>query len=202
MKPVLFYDTETTGFPRWHLPSGDPSQPHITQIAAELYDEDSGNVLGSMNLLIKPNGWDIPEETVTMNGITTELAASFGVPASLAIDVFMRLWNRSELRVGHNESFDMRMIRIELMRLYDEETADDWRDGPAYCTQSNSTKIVNLPPSEKMLAAGQKRPKTPKLEEAYEFFTGRKLENAHNAAADVAACREVYFGILKHKEAA
>lgn len=202
MKPILFYDTETTGLPRWSLPSEDPSQPHITQIAAELVDEDSGLVLAGMNLLIKPDGWVIPDDIAEMTGITTELCEAFGVALGQAMDLFLGLWSRANIRVGHNESFDMRMVRIELMRVYGEAVADDWKEGSAFCTRSNSTKIVNLPPTEKMLAAGKKNAKPPKLGEAFEFFTGRQLDGAHNAMVDVAGCRDVYFGILNHRKTA
>jgi DNA polymerase-3 subunit epsilon len=42
---------------------------------------------------------------------------------------------------------------------------------------------------------GRKHPKSPNLGEAYEFFTGRKLVNAHDAAVDVAACKAVYLAL-------
>ncbi|WP_434627541.1 3'-5' exonuclease [Chromobacterium sp. CV08] len=202
MKPILFYDTETTGLPNWSAPSDDPSQPHVTQLAAELVDEDSGEVLDSMDMLIQPDGWTIPDDVAELTGITTERAAEFGVPLAQAMEAFLKLWAQVERRVGHNETFDARMIRIELMRLYGDERADEWKAGASFCTCSNSTKLVNLPPTEKMLAAGKKNAKPPTLAEAYEFFTGQRLEGAHNAMVDVAGCRAVYFGILRHREAA
>ncbi|OVE46720.1 3'-5' exonuclease [Chromobacterium violaceum] len=202
MKPILFYDTETTGLPQWKLPSDDPLQPHITQLAAELVDEDTGDVLDSMDVLIQPDGWTIPDDVAELTGITTERAAEFGVPLAQAMDSFLNLWAQVGLRVGHNEPFDARMVRIELMRVIGEGAADAWKEGAAFCTCSNSTKLVNLPPTERMLAAGKKNAKPPNLAEAFEFFTGRKLEGAHNAMVDVAGCRAVYFGILRHREAA
>ncbi|MCK4621311.1 MAG: hypothetical protein KAT62_03750 [Desulfuromonadales bacterium] len=50
MKPVIFYDTETTGLPDWKNPSGGETQPHIVQIGAILADEDTKRVLGSVDL--------------------------------------------------------------------------------------------------------------------------------------------------------
>ncbi|MEM5405806.1 3'-5' exonuclease [Paraburkholderia unamae] len=200
MKPILFYDTETTGLPLWSEPSEHPDQPRITQLAAELCDVDSGRVLAFMDLLIKPDGWTIPAELEQLTGITNELAQDFGVPIVAALDLFLDLWERAELRVGHNETFDMRMLRIEIMRsTYGHDFADRWKAAPAFCTQGNSVKIINLPPTEKMIRAGRNHAKSPNLGEAFEFFTGKKLEGAHNAAIDLAACKAVYFGIEAHR---
>lgn len=71
------------------------------------------------------------------------------------------------------------------------------RGGAAFCTQGKSTKIINLPPTAKMLAAGRKHAKSPNLAEAYEHFTGKALEGAHNAAVDLAATKAVYYGIKR-----
>lgn len=201
MNTALFYDTETNGLPIWSLPSEDPSQPHITQIAAELCDESNGNVLASMDVLIKPDGWAIPADIAELTGITTERALAEGIPVDEALDQFITLWRRAALRVAHNESFDMRMVRIQLMRsaAYGAELADEWKAAPAYCTQGKCTKIINLPPTEKMLAAGRKHAKSPNLGEAYQFFTGKTLEDAHNAAVDLAGCKAVYYGIKAHQ---
>jgi DNA polymerase-3 subunit epsilon len=197
MNPIIFYDTETTGLPQWSLPSEDPSQPHITQLAAELFDEDSGTVLAYMDFLIKPEGWTIPADIEELTGITNERANLFGVPIAQVLPIFLDMWKKSTMRVAHNESFDMRMVRIELMRslAHGEEYADYWKAGPAYCTQVKSTKLINLPPTAKMLAAGRKNAKSPNLGEAYRHFTGKELLGAHNAAVDLDGCKAVYFGI-------
>lgn len=204
MTPILIYDTETTGIPQWGLPSEDPSQPRITQLAAELHDEDTGTTLAFMDLIIKPEGWTIPEELEALTGITNEKAERFGAPIGQALGLFLEMWKKATLRVAHNEPFDMRMIRIELMRSteHDDVFADEWKAGPAFCTQKNSTKIVNLPPTEKMAAAGRYHAKSPNLGEAYKHFTGTDLIGAHNAAVDLAACREVYYGIKRYHAAA
>ncbi len=63
---------------------------------------------------------------------------------------------------------------------------------PQYCTQEASAPIVNLPPTERMIAAGRNHPKSPQLGEAYEHFTGEKLEGAHDALVDVLACKLIF----------
>ncbi len=197
MKPVLFYDTETTGIPNHNLPNNHPLQPRVTQIAAELVDTDTGDVLGALNFLIKPEGWIIPDKLAALTGISTERADKFGVQISHVLTTFLSLSLASELRVGHNEKFDAKMMAIEIDRLFPLNMVS-WGIAPTFCTQEKSVNIINLPPTPKMVAAGRNHPKSPNLTEAYKYFTGLELSGAHNAAVDIMACKEVYFGILKH----
>lgn len=208
MKTILFYDTETTGLPLWNLPSEHPDQPRVVQLAAELCVEETGDTLQQMNMIILPDGWTIPDDVAAVHGITTERAMAEGIAADLAVAHFIDMWTEADQRAGHNESFDMRMLRIELMRhgFYSMQTigtppvpfADYWKAAPAYCTQGNSVKILNLPPTPKMVAARRKGPKSPNLGEAYQFFTGQPLEGAHDAMNDVRAAKAVYYGIKAH----
>ena len=50
---VLAYDTETTGLPNWKAPSGDPSQPHLVQIAALVANIETRQVIASLDLIDK-----------------------------------------------------------------------------------------------------------------------------------------------------
>lgn len=209
-KMILFYDTETTGLPLFKEPSEHPDQPFITQLAAELCIEETGEAVASFDFLIKPEGWVIPEDLQALTGITMDRAERFGVPAKVAMDAFLELWTNSDLRCAHNESFDMRIVRIGIMKCSywsmeamqtgagEVPFADYWKQAPAFCTQTNSTKILMLPPTEKMMAKNMKGPKSPNLGEAYKHFTGQELEGAHNARVDVAACKAVYYGIKAH----
>ena len=193
---ALFYDTETTGLLNWAAPSEDPSQPRITQLCAELVDDDTGEVYAVLNTLIQPDGWTIPADLEALTGITTDKARAVGAPMAAVLPMFVHLWQRCDVRIAHNESFDMRMVRIELMRHTDlSGLADPWKAGKAFCTQVKSTPILKLPPTEKMIAAGRNHHKSANLGEAYRHFTGNELEGAHNAAVDVAACKAVYFAL-------
>jgi DNA polymerase-3 subunit epsilon len=194
---VIFYDTETQGLPLFNEPSEDPRQPHIVQLAACLVDLETRKTIASMDVIVRPNGWSIPEDVAKIHGITTERAADVGIPEAIALDMFMELYG-GRLRVAHNESFDARIMRIALLRHgRNALTADAWKDGKAECTQQLSTPILKLPPTEKMLAAGRTHFKSANLGEAYRHFTGKELIGAHSALADVQACMAVYFA-AKH----
>ena len=115
----------------------------------------------------------------------------------MAVGLFMELWDVSDLRIGHNEKFDARILRIALMRhgTRPQEEADAWKAGAAECTQALSTPILKLPPTPKMIAAGRRHHKSANLGEAYRYFTGKTLEGAHSAMVDVQACLAVYRAI-------
>lgn len=195
MNLAFFYDTETTGLPLFKEPSEHPDQPHIVQLAGALVNMDSRDIIASMDVIVRPDGWEIPDEVAAVHGITTEHARAVGVPESLAVSLFLELWG-GHLRIAHNEAFDARIVRIAQHRAGDLETElDAWKNGTAECTARLATPIVKCPPTAKMLAAGHTHYKTANLAEAVLFFTGKPLVNAHSAMADVLGCMAVYFGI-------
>lgn len=87
----IFFDTETTGIPNWKEPSEHPDQPHIVQLAAELVDLDTQEVLDSMDVIVKPDGWIISEEMTAIHGITNEHALEVGIPEELALDMLLAM---------------------------------------------------------------------------------------------------------------
>lgn len=196
---AIFYDTETTGLPLFSQPSEDPGQPNIVQIAALLVDMKSRSVVSSMDVIVRPNGWEIPDDVSCVHGITTGRALEVGVSEELALKMFCTLYN-GRLRIAHNEPFDARIIRIALMRYPGNGDPDTWKSGYAHCTQALSTPILKLPPTERMLAAGFNKHKSANLREAYKHFTGLDLQNAHNAMEDVKATVAVYFAIMDMKK--
>ena len=197
MKPILFYDTETSGLPLWNEPSEDPCQPHIVQLAAILVDPETRQVLSTLDVIVRPNGWTIPDEVAGIHGITTEKAAALGVPESLALEMFLAMHEQCELRVAHNEPFDMRMLLIAIRRHLDDSAAmaDAWKAAAGACTQRLSTPICQLPAADRMRAAGRTHYKSANLQEAYRHFFGHGFDGAHSALADVQACMAVYFAI-------
>ncbi|OWQ92000.1 hypothetical protein CDN99_06475 [Roseateles aquatilis] len=195
MSLIIFFDTETTGLPDFKAPSEAPHQPHLTQIGAILVDEDTREELETLDVLVKPDGWEIGEEAAALTGITTERALAEGIPEAEAVDRFMAMHAKAAGRIAFNEAFDCRILRIALMRYRDPEQADAWKTAPALCAATASTSICKLPPTAKMIAVRRHHPKTPKLSEAYEFFTGRQLVGAHSAIVDVRALMAVWWAI-------
>lgn len=187
----LVFDTETTGLPIWKEPSEHPDQPHIVQLAAELVDLDTREVIDSMDVIVKPDGWTISEEMTAIHGITHEHALEVGIPEEQAIDMLLALRAKASIRIAHNRTFDDRIIRIGLKRYHDPrnpdleiQPSDEWKDGEGFCTCYSGKKHCALPGN-----------KLPTLSEAHQILVGTELENAHTAIGDVRGCRAVYFAI-------
>lgn len=206
MMLTLYYDTETTGLPLDHLDEGHPEQPALVQVAAILWDDEYSVERASLSLIVNP-GRHIPDDAAKVHGIDTALAQAVGVQRDTALRVLIGIWKLATRRVGHNEAYDAKVIRMAIARLVHQGAPDwswpvasRWTAGRAECTATLATPILNLPPTERMIAAGRTHAKTPKLGEAYRHFIGHDLEGAHDALVDVRACMAVHRAILTQKQ--
>lgn len=179
---ALFFDTETTGFKH-----GD-FMPEIVQIGAILQNTDTKRVLAEINLICNPEN-PIPQEVSEIHGITDEVAKAYGVPQEAAESLFGLLAMQADEVVAHNIQFDMGILR------------DRWTMVHAvlapktqFCTMRNLSGFADIPRKH----AG--RNEYTKLAHAYKYFFGSDFENAHDAMADVRACRDVYFKIREMVE--
>ncbi len=195
---ILFFDTETTGLPDFKSPSNAEHQPHIVQFAAILVDPITRTERASIDVIVKPDGWTIPDEVAAIHGITNEIAMACGVDERTVADLFFSLREQAVVEVAHNASFDRRIMRIAALRHLGmtREMIEVSESGKVFCTMKAAQPIVNLPPTERMLAAGFKGPKQPKLSECIRHFFDEDLDGAHNALVDVRACARIYFNMM------
>lgn len=181
---LLPFDTETSGMPLWKEPSDSENQPHIVQIAGLLVDSETHEIEEQMDVIVRPDGWVIPEEMAEIHGISQERAMDEGIPEEEALDMFMALHDKCSLRIAHNTTFDNRIVRIALKRFRPDLVSDEeWKDRSRYyCTLMAARKIMGG-------SSGHT------LAEALKHFTGETLENAHSAYADAEACWKIYKAI-------
>lgn len=192
MSTVLFYDTETTGITNKKWASNDPRQPHIVQLAALKHDENK-NVVGQMNVIIKPDGWTVPDHVAEIHGITTERAQAHGIPLILALSMFNNLLISTDIAIAHNQWFDSTVLGIEYGRL---DKPCRLRDTQDHCTMLQALPHCKLP-------GRYGNYKWPKLIEAHEHFFGEGFDGAHDAMIDVNACARIYYhmqGLSKLQE--
>jgi len=194
----LFFDTETSDLPLFREPSDDPRQPHLLQLACILA-EDDGTEVETFSTLVKPYpGCIIGEEAFKAHGITISKATAEGMDGKEVADRFYAMVFKAERLIGHNVTFDIRMMRIHSAKAHKFK----WEAPiPYYCTMRSATPIINLPPTPKMIAAGFNKPKAPNLGECIRHFFGEELTGAHDALVDVRACKRVFEAINLRKAA-
>lgn len=183
----LFFDTETTGKAEMRLPHDHPSQPHIVQFAALLTD-DQGQEASVFSVIIKPDGWTIPDEAAAIHGITTQHAEQCGVPIACALSMFSMLALTADTLIAHNIDFDDFVTRGEYARLGKEPRHAKLTK---FCTMKASTQLCQIP--NQYWKPGRDRYKWPKLEEAMRIILRKELQGAHDAFADMKGCAELYF---------
>lgn len=191
---ILGYDTETTDLPLYHDPSDDPRQPHVVQLAMVLHDMD-GNMVDSLSTLVKPGaGAVMGEKAFEAHGITLERAMAEGMDPADAARMFIAWAQQASLRVGHNESFDRRIMRIMAAR----HLGFKWEaETEAFCTLNKSKGILKLPPTDAMVRANMRGYKSPNLGECVQHFFGRKMVGAHDAMNDITETMNVFWHLVR-----
>lgn len=178
---VLFFDCETTGIPDrkadWKTDFAD--YPHIVQFSWM-------HGLHMENHIIRPEGWDIPAETVEIHGITMERAMAEGEPFAYVVNLFIQDCHDAGLICAHNIHFDTSIIKANILRelgwaYYDANDVESaLYKGKRIDTMTKSMKWVDA-------RAQNGRLKFPNLSELYSrCFPGMTFP-AHDAMEDVKA---------------
>lgn len=168
---ITIFDQETTGLIR-AKGSDQLHQPHLTEIYAMQVDNDF-NFVREFEALIKPPV-PIPGFLEKQIGITNEMVRN----APTFIEVYKEITNvffQSWTVVAHNLSFDESVLIEELKRIGKEY---HFPYPPIkYCTVEQSMHLK-----------GHRL----KNDELYFLATGKRIEGAHRAKADVLATFESF----------
>ena len=158
---TLIFDTETTGlfYTNEISPSKLKEYPHMIQLAYELMDENTGDVVESYNSYIQLSDTiEISEQIQHITGITKEKLSEQGIPIVDALVSFYHAYSKSNRIVAHNISFDIKMIQVEIMRNYASMREDGCpfpenifnpiyehiHNKDIFCTMKHGIKITNL----------------------------------------------------------
>lgn len=206
---ILFFDTETTGIRKGGF------IPRVVQIGAMLTDND-GKTVGELNLLLLPDGFqNIPVEASNVHGFSTDFVKKHGVDRYMALSAFFAMMEQADTVVAHNAEYDMDLLQIETDYYKDihndAQAGTIWQDilseAKVFCTMLNSRDLMKLPLSEAQASFFKdkgidQKYKNPRLQEAHIHYMGYDFEGAHDAMADVRACKDVYFKLHSLKEQA
>ena len=185
----LFFDTETTGLPRnWKAPITDTANwPRMVQLAWMLCDE-AGTELVKQCRIVVPDGYEIPEKAASVHGISTARARAEGVPLKQAIDEFVAASGLAAKFVAHNIAFDEKIVGAECVRL---KLPVPFVKKPMLCTMKESTQYCKIP--------GPYGVKWPTLTELHTKLFGKAFDGAHDAMADVGACKSAYYELKQRR---
>lgn len=197
----LFIDTETTGLPlNDNLPYTDlRNWPYLVQVALIIEDDNYG-ILAKRNIILKPDGYTIPESATKIHGISNERAVKNGEDRDKVISFLDLALYKSDIIIGHNVSFDLNVIKSEIIRIKGIENAlfekkkhiviDTMKMGRNIC------KIPNLSFHTRLSLPN----KYPKLDELYYKLFNKHFNNQHDAMADVQAAYDCYYELKRKSQ--
>ncbi len=185
---VLFFDTETTGLPRYYNePAANVDNwPRLVQLAWAI--STGSESIESYSYIVRPDGFRIPDDAAKVHGITTERALAEGVSIVGVLGAFCEDVQKVVALVAHNVDFDAPVVGAELLRRGYDNLLDDY---PKVCTMKGSTDFCRIP------RRGGRGFKYPKLMELHENLFGLGFAGAHDARNDVAAGVRCYWELKR-----
>ena len=192
---VLIFDTETTGLPEGKNPSIYDTQkwPHIIQLSYIVYDTETNDMITLEDDYISI-GEDviIQAESQKIHNISRDLLTDKGIPIKQALEKFNKFSQMSDLLVGHNVSFDKRMVIVEGIRNKIRMNTHD-----TYCTMKNSIQLCKI---QRFWPNGDTYFKYPSLSELHEELFKKTPKNTHNALIDILICMRCFIKIELDKD--
>jgi DNA polymerase III epsilon subunit-like protein len=118
-----------------------------------------------------------------------------GISIYSAITMFNSALDKADVIVGHNISFDKRLVMVECKRLnkYQRFTVKGVQKAE-YCTMKKGTDVCKI---EVTAANGDKYNKFPTLSELHFKLFGVAPQGTHNALADILICLRCYVKMTK-----
>jgi DNA polymerase-3 subunit epsilon len=196
---IIVFDTETTGLPTERNASIMDTEkwPYILQLSYVVYDTVKKSILKQVDDIINIGEKTISAGSIAIHGITPEISKEKGVPILSALTKFNTELGNADMVVGHNISFDKRMVMVECIRnnVWQQFTVKKVKKNE-YCTMRTSVELCAIEVTNEI---GEKYFKFPTLTQLYtRLFPGDNLpKNLHNALIDVLICLRCYI-IMEH----
>jgi len=197
---ILVFDTETTGLPETKIINPDTLNlwPNIVQLSYIVYDVSKNVILNVVDSIVKlADDNIISEESTKIHGITNEMSREEGLEIEILITEMFSYLKRVDLIVGHNISFDINILMVELLRLIylkkDKMIQSDLIRYKHYlhfitnaknvcCTMKLAKDLCQIKAISKL---GNEYLKFPKLIELHEKLFVEKPKNLHNSLNDI-----------------
>jgi DNA polymerase-3 subunit epsilon len=194
---VLVFDTETTGLPIGRNPSIMDAHkwPHILQLSFILFDTETKQIITMRDDLIRiPPEVEITPGSEAIHHISRVMCEANGIHINDALNYFNKALSNADVVVGHNISFDKRMIMVECSRSnkYQKFTTNGVRK-EEYCTMKKGTDVCQITMTT---PNGGTYLKFPTLSELHQKLFDYKPLGTHNALIDVLICLRCYVKLV------
>lgn len=202
---VLVFDTETTGLPpknagEINLDNID-KWPYIVQFSYIIYDDVTNRILKIIDKIVKlPDNIIMAKENIAIHGITNECMIEKGVDLKTFFDTFMDDFINADRVVGHNVDFDIKMLKVEILRkltyeltYFHAECYNEYlhllnSSNKYVCTMQETIDLCGIERSNKK----GNYMKFPKLSELHFKLYNINPNNLHNSLYDVLVCLRCY----------
>lgn len=180
LKNILFFDIETTGLPDRNAKYDDFEKfPFIVSLSWIFNGVEN-------DYIIKPDGYEIPESTTQIHGITTEYAVKNGIPFRDVIVKFINDAINAQYIVAHNIYFDTSIVKANSIRYMGKDYYDRLVDSAL----NKDKRIDTMMKTIKFVGAkfqNGRVGKWPTLEELYDKLFPGETFSAHTSIDDVRA---------------
>jgi len=195
---ILVFDTETTGLQEKGASIYDKSRwPYIIQLSYILYDISNNSTFIKNNYIKLDNSIVISQESFNIHNISRDILDSQGINIVDALKEFNNYLKLCDIVVGHNISFDKRLIFVECFRHNICQNFTQFKNNQQihkseFCTMKNTTEFCKL---ERLGVSNKVYNKQPKLSELYSLlFPNDPIPNdLHNSLIDVAMTLRCYL---------
>ena len=195
---ILVFDTETNGLPEKNASIYDYNKwPHIIQLSYIFYDLSNNSAIIKDNYIKLNSIVPIDPSSLEIHGLNHEFLNKNGIHIIPALKEFNEYLDKCDIVVGHNISFDKRLIFVECLRHKIDQKFTKFINNqkickPEYCTMKNTTQfceIIALNKSNKTYI------KQPKLIELYsKLFLNEPLpKELHNSLVDILCTLRCYL---------
>lgn len=184
----LVLDTETTGL---YTKFGE--KPRLVQLGYRGYDKNK-KLITEANLIIKPNGFEIPESSFDIHGISTKDALLNGMELKDVLNQLQDILNKSDLIIGHNIAYDIKVLHDEFER---ENLITNINEIETYCTDKYGRECLKeLLERFEVSYTDDDISHSISLSFLYKTLLNEKTENLHDAYYDAKATFECYEAII------
>ena len=187
---IIVFDTETTGLPKSHQSSiyKIDEWPYIVQLAWVIYDTDTKKINTHSHIIKCP--CESTPESLEIHKIDKHRIDEEGIDIKHVLKLFTQSVKKCDIIVGHNISFDKRMVMVECIRNNHQPIFDKINE---YCTMQNGKTITNILTKTK---SGREYFKFPKLTELHENLFQTIPNGIHDALIDTMICLRCYIFIV------